>query len=111
MARVPTFHEPQRSVSTLQGVVRRKHAEAWTPNSAPLVHGPDARPKLEVEAAHEPPCRSAGWQPAVSPTGSRLDTEMWHGCRFPIRATVQGRMARTKSGGFSPGGEGQGGRS
>ena len=34
------------------------------------VHGPDARPMFEVEAFNETAC-SAGWQPAVSPTGSR----------------------------------------
>jgi len=36
-------HEPERSVSTLQGVRQRKHAKAWTPNSALPVQGFKAR--------------------------------------------------------------------
>src|SRR5437867_4629802 len=41
-------HSPFR-VSETQG-----HAKAWTPNSAVQVYGPNARPKLDVEAFHEP---------------------------------------------------------
>src|SRR5437867_13438943 len=44
-------HSPFRVSET------RGHAKAWTPNSAVQVYGPNARPKLDVEAFHEPRVR------------------------------------------------------
>src|SRR5438094_353088 len=47
------------------------------------------RPKAEIEHSTfkiewgRKPQGSAGWQPAVSPTGSRLATERSHGCGLP----------------------------
>ena len=50
------FHEPQRAAAPLAGSsdsirLCRRDARQHVPVA---VHGPDARPKLEVEASHEP---------------------------------------------------------
>lgn len=49
--------------------------------------GTSARPDLE------PPSRSADWQPAVSPTGSRQAAGMSNGCGLPIRDTADYQSA------------------
>jgi hypothetical protein len=62
------FHEPPLPIPLLRSERRRGCPKGG--RGGARVHGPNARPKLEVEATHEPAC-SAGWQPALSPTGSR----------------------------------------
>src|SRR5881628_740659 len=51
---VQAFHEPPVRCPPFRVPETQGHAKAWTPNSAVPVHGRNARPKLEVEAIHEP---------------------------------------------------------
>src|SRR5439155_9655987 len=52
--RLQAFHEPPVRCPPFRVPETQGHAKAWTPNSAVPVHGPNVRPKLEVEATHEP---------------------------------------------------------
>jgi hypothetical protein len=69
--------------------------------SSGRVHGPNARPKLKLEAPQKASSRRAGWPPAVSPAGSRLGAvpspprriaNPRHS-RLPVCVTVHGSKA------------------
>src|SRR5437867_4204457 len=59
--RVWAFHEPPVRCPPFRVSETQGHAKAWTPNSAVQVYGPNARPKLDVEAFHE-----LVWSPGFS---------------------------------------------
>ena len=69
------FHEPGRGLQSAGTWDRPTRLEFWTALDYPTLlrtevraprpaHGPEARPKLEVEASHEPRFVEAGFQPA-----------------------------------------------
>jgi ABC-type multidrug transport system fused ATPase/permease subunit len=83
------LHGPKGLVSSLQAVRDSGHAEAWTPNAASKVHGPDARPIPEVESPHQP---KRPLTPSLSPDGGVGGVPPGVGERVPLPGVVRGGL-------------------